>query len=216
MQEAWFIRHGQSESNAGLSTTAPHLTAITPVGALQSEAIARSIGIEPNLIVTSPFLRARQTAAQTRAAYPNVPFEQWPVQEFTYLSSKKYRGTTFAQRRPMTREYWLRLDPTYRDGNDAETFAELFERIGATLARLRLAEGLTLIFSHGQFMRAIAWRALGDLDSADQRAMRSFSLFRRSLSVPNGAVLKLRFGPGDQIWMSDVITTHIPSEMTTK
>jgi phosphohistidine phosphatase SixA len=37
----------------------------------------------PGLIVTSPYLRARQTAAPTIERFAKVPTEIWPIREFT-------------------------------------------------------------------------------------------------------------------------------------
>jgi len=46
-------------------------------------------------------LRSQQTAAPLIARYPDVPVEQWPIQEFTYLSPEHCHNTTFSERKPL-------------------------------------------------------------------------------------------------------------------
>lgn len=213
--ECWFIRHGQSEANAGHRPPAEHSAGLTAVGELQAEAIARWLPQTPTRIVCSPFLRARQTAEPTIARFPRAPVETWNVQEFTYLESNSYRDTTIVERRPLLSAYWDRLDPKWRDGLDAETFVELFERTEKTLAKLRAHRGLMVVFSHGQFMRAIAWLALCNFSTPQRKAMRSFSRFRLSISVPNGAVIKLHFSNNERPAVTGPDVSHLPSEMTT-
>jgi probable phosphoglycerate mutase len=68
----WLIRHGQSESNAGLPTNGPAVTPLTAIGREQAERVAGAFTEPPALIVASPFIRARQTAEPTRRCFPAV------------------------------------------------------------------------------------------------------------------------------------------------
>ena len=81
MLTIWFIRHAQSESNAGLLTAADAGIALTPYGHAQAACIPAAFAERPTLIVTSPYLRARQTAQPTIDRFPDVPVEEWPIQE---------------------------------------------------------------------------------------------------------------------------------------
>src|SRR5256885_14957070 len=115
MPIVWFIRHAESEANAGLRTTHPDTIRLTRRGLAQAEQIARSFGEQPDLIITSPFLRAQQTAQATHLRYPDAPYEVWPVHEFTFLSSPRWEFSTNHERRPMVTAFWQRQDPHYID-----------------------------------------------------------------------------------------------------
>jgi broad specificity phosphatase PhoE len=58
----WLIRHGQSESNAGLPSTDWRAIPLTTLGRRQAEHVAGVFADPPQFIVTSPYLRASQTA----------------------------------------------------------------------------------------------------------------------------------------------------------
>ena len=66
----WLIRHGQSESNAGLPSADWQGIPLTELGHQQAERIAEVFADPPQLIVSSPYLRAQQTAQPTIARYP--------------------------------------------------------------------------------------------------------------------------------------------------
>lgn len=154
---ATFVRHGQSTGNAGQPT--PDLVAmpLTPLGTSQAREVACSWRHEPTHIVSSPFLRARQTAQPTCVRFPGVPMQIWPIQEFTYLCPATWADTTRAQRRPSVEAYWTRGDPAYLDGEGAESFSQVLRRAEAALARLAALpdDAEVFLFSHGQFMQAV-------------------------------------------------------------
>ncbi|HSF76605.1 MAG TPA: phosphoglycerate mutase family protein, partial [Microcoleus sp.] len=81
----WIIRHGQSQSNAGLATIGPHENALSELGDRQSRCIPTAVKQTPDLIVTSPYLRTQLTAQPLIEKFPHTPVEVWQVQEFTYL-----------------------------------------------------------------------------------------------------------------------------------
>lgn len=85
MPHVRFIRHGQSIANAGAFTADPAGIALSALGHAQAQQLADGLDRAPRLIVSSPFLRAQQTAAPTRLRYPEAASETWPIQEFTYL-----------------------------------------------------------------------------------------------------------------------------------
>lgn len=111
----------------------------------------------PNLIVTSPYLRTKQTAQPTFERFPDVPVEIWPVQEFTYLEPSRWNGTLVRERRERVESYWRECDPEFCDGPGAESFVTLLRRNEDALRTLTtLPPGTEVfIFSHALFMQAI-------------------------------------------------------------
>jgi broad specificity phosphatase PhoE len=150
----WLVRHGQSAANAGLPTPGQEEVPLTPLGLQQAAALAQRIDRAPTLIVVSPFLRARATAAPILQRWPAAHCETWPIQELTYLSPARCRGTTPETRRPMVAEYWKRGDPDYLDASDAETFRSFVERLRQFHQRLAVIDGgFVVAVGHGQFFR---------------------------------------------------------------
>ncbi|MCL1962490.1 MAG: histidine phosphatase family protein, partial [Desulfovibrionaceae bacterium] len=94
--KAVFIRHGQSTGNAGVPCHDLASIELTDLGHEQARDIAGSWTEAPSLIVTSPYLRTRQTAAPTMERFPDVPVEVWPIEEFTYLQPSRWNGTRSA------------------------------------------------------------------------------------------------------------------------
>jgi probable phosphoglycerate mutase len=190
---AWLIRHGESESNAGLPTNGPAASPLTPLGRAQAERVAVSFSAAPALIVSSPFTRARETAAPTLARFASVPYEEWPVEEFTYLGELHGPNTTAEQRRPYVEAYWQRSDPEYVNGG-GESFRALIARAHAFVERLaeRPEHGTIVVFTHALFMRAVLWSMFTGITEPDEQAMRAFRRFVHSCEIPNGSALGLR------------------------
>jgi broad specificity phosphatase PhoE len=68
-----FIRHAESAANAGLPTTDPGGIPLTENGKVAAGlAAAEYDGPEPDLIVISPYLRARQTSEPFLARFPKA------------------------------------------------------------------------------------------------------------------------------------------------
>jgi broad specificity phosphatase PhoE len=96
----FLIRHGESESNAGLPSADPGSASLTLDGHRQATQIARVLADVPALIVTSPYLRARQTAQPTISRFPAAASRERPVQEFAYLTGRQGRASTATERQP--------------------------------------------------------------------------------------------------------------------
>ena len=172
---AVFVRHGQSTGNVGVPCHDLALIELTEFGRQQAQAVADGWSETPDLIVTSPYLRTRDTAAPTIARFPDTPVEVWPIQEFTYLQPSRWNGSASAARRPYLVNYWKVGDPAYCDGEGAESFSTLLRRAEAALGRLAAlpASSLVYVFSHGQFIQAV--RAVVTLSELDDAAkMRGF------------------------------------------
>lgn len=154
---AVFIRHGQSTGNAGVPCHDLSTIELTELGWRQAREVARGWTEAPTLIVTSPYLRTRQTAEATIQRFPDVPVEVWPIEEFTYLQPSRWNGTRSAERMPHLERYWSGADPAYCDGEGAESFGTLLRRAEAALDRLAAlpSPGPVYVFSHGQFIQAV-------------------------------------------------------------
>lgn len=180
------VRHGESLANAGGTTDDPLAIPLTELGRSQARAVAATWTAAPTLIATSTATRAIDTAAPTRARFPGVAVEAWPVHEFTYLSPRGCVGTTVHDRKAWVQAYWRRADADHRHGDDAETFAEFIVRVDAALARLAALappqrDGVVL-FGHGQFINAMRWRLLRPLEARD---LGSFYAFNTEHAVAN-------------------------------
>jgi broad specificity phosphatase PhoE len=212
MVTVWFIRHAESEANAGLPTRDPASIQITATGKQQAQSIAQFLPQTPSLIVTSPYLRTKQTAAPTVQRFPTARQAEWAIQEFTFLSPPRYCNTTSLQRHPMSQAYWQRCEPFFLDGEGAESFADLLQRVKHTRSQIRqldpVDDPFVIAFSHGRFMRALLWSLLTSPTTINTQAMRQFYAFSQSLSVPNGTILKLQVS-GEDLWVSGLHTAHM-------
>ncbi|MFQ5399171.1 MAG: histidine phosphatase family protein [Anaerolineae bacterium] len=212
MPEIWFIRHGESTSNANLRTTHPADSPLTPQGEREAKSIAASFDHRPDLLIVSPYLRARQTAAPTVARFHPIPQEHWPVQEFTFLAPIRYLNTTGTERIPFARDYWQRNDPQYKDGGEGESFAELMDRVQHVLARLRHPPApFTAVFSHGLFLGALLWSILTGTAEVSPESMERYHYFVRSIHLPNGAIIRASFCNDGAVFLSPFDTSHLSS-----
>ena len=175
MKRVYLVRHGESESNAGLLTSAPHATRITDRGRDQADRFAYGFDQIPQLIVTSPFLRTKQTAVPFRQRFSLAGHEEWPVQEFIQLTPGHWEGTTHEERMPKINEYWERADPTYVDGED---------RI--------------VVFTHGHFMQATLWHMIFEPKAPTSESMRRFIRFADATPIDNTAMIPLTY---DRHWL---------------
>jgi broad specificity phosphatase PhoE len=190
----WLVRHGQSAANAGLPAVGHADTPLTELGRSQAREVAQRVDRRPDLLIVSPFLRAHETAQPIRERWPDVPSEVWPIQELTYLSPERCRGTTAATRRPWIEAYWQRCDPDYLDGPDAECFRAFMGRLSDFHRRLSaLASPFVIAVGHGQFFRAYLWGRDEDFATTPQR-MRDYRLAETARPMANGEVIELQGG----------------------
>ena len=185
------LRHGQSTANAGASTTDPAKIPLSETGHSQARRWAESLEQPPSLIVVSPFLRARQTAAPLQDRFPNVPMEIWPIHEFTYLSPIKSAGTTAAQRRPRVESYWAAGDVNFEDGDGAESFAMFMTRVNAAKHKLEALQAVeaqyVVCVGHGQFWQALRAVMQGSIVEINADAMRHFKHLEENEAMANAS-----------------------------
>ncbi len=172
------VRHGQSLANAG-GKTADHISnPLTELGHAQSKNFAERLDCKPTFFITSPFLRAQQTAEPLRQQYPDVPVEEWPIHEFTFLNPSRHKDTSEEDRQPHVDAYWQRDDPSHIDGPGAESFTLFLDRAREAIHQLetRNPGGCIVIFTHGYFMQAFRLVLLFP-DATDAELMSNFRRF---------------------------------------
>lgn len=212
MSTFWFIRHGESESNANMRTVHPARSALTARGKMEASAVVDAFSEKPSLIVSSPYLRAQQTAEPLRHHFNPLPYREWAVEEFTYLSPVRYLHTTGTERWPYVVEYWKRNDPHFKDGDEGESFAELMGRVKATISRLQeqTADKL-VIFSHGLFLSALLLHSLTGITATTPDAMIRFRRFARAMQIPNCSILKASTAADGALLFAGFDTAHLAS-----
>jgi 2,3-bisphosphoglycerate-dependent phosphoglycerate mutase len=213
MPTVLFIRHAESEANAGQPTAHPATIKITSKGMEQADSIASFFTREPNLIITSPYKRTIETAQPTFARFPHAPHEEWPVEEFTYLAPLDTL-TTSIERKPMVEAFWQQDDPSYVDGDKAESFAAFIGRVQDVIKRLRQTKkDYITVFSHEQFICAIQWLFLKDKlepgATLCSNGKKQFKDFLTMCRLPNGAILSVHLQDGDETWIRSIITSHL-------
>ncbi len=209
MATVCLIRHGESEANAGLPTFEPANIKLTEKGHQQAKQVANYFTQQPDLIVTSPYIRTKQTAQYTIERFSSTPQIEWLVQEFNYLASEHRINTTLEQRRPMAEA----CDPFYRDGTDGESFAEMIKRVQILREKIILLDDeFVAVFTHGLFMKAFLWVLLTNSVEVSSTIMAQVRGFMESLPIPNGGIVKLEYQNSD-IWVSGLTISHLQLQM---
>jgi 2,3-bisphosphoglycerate-dependent phosphoglycerate mutase len=197
MPTVFLIRHGESQSNAGLATPNPESVELTDRGWKQAKDISDYLEfakLRPNLIVTSSYQRTKQTAAMTTLAFPDSPEEEWSVKEFTYLSSWLKENSTVEDRRPFADGYWQIADPTLVDGPGSESFAQFIDRVRDFKALLESTKHSTIaIFSHEQFISAFTWLLERGEVTPTSEEMSEYRSYLLDHPLPNGAIVHAKF-----------------------
>lgn len=150
----WFARHGESDAHIGKAAAHTEEIHLSRAGKRQAEEIISDFPRPPDQIISSPYMRAWETASATLRRFPGTPHAIWPVQEFTYLGSQAGVYSTRSERHLLVNEYWRRGDPTYQDGN-GESFAQFIQRARTAIRQLKRLDGFIVVFTHEQFIRAI-------------------------------------------------------------
>ena len=159
------VRHGESEGNRDRRFTSSHLTPLTELGREQALTAARWIAehCQPELVVVSPFLRARQTGA--------IIAEQLglPVEVEADLR-ERHMGLLAGQPYGLTRrQSHLRPQPVLAvAAGGGENFEDVKARAGAVLdRRAQSHRGRQLVVvSHGGVMSALWAHASGSWERA--------------------------------------------------
>lgn len=201
MKTVRLTRHGESAANAGAASRDHASIPLTDKGIRQAQCVARSFAHAPALIVASAFSRAQDTARATAAVYPCVPFETWPIEEFTYLEPARCVNTTVAQRQGWVQAYWNKAQPCYSDGAGAESFMAFIARAQSFLERLAAHPAQHIaVFSHGQFLSAVAWLLERKPQHIDSHAMTQWRAYEIENHLANGWGYQLCREHGAAAW----------------
>lgn len=145
----WLVRHAETEwSRSGQHTSVTDLP-LTEDGVRVARELGNKLGeVEFDLVVTSPRQRARHTAEL--AGFPDATVDEDLV-EWAY---GEYEGITTVEIRKTVPGWTVWTHPS----PGGETAEQVTERLDRAVARLREAEGRTLVFGHGHALRALAMR----------------------------------------------------------
>jgi broad specificity phosphatase PhoE len=150
------VRHAESEGNRDRVFTLTPEVPLTDAGREQARAAAARIAARfaPLAIVSSPYVRARQTA-QILAEVLAVPVSiEHDLHERSYgaLAGQPYSALRDADWDPAA--YWL-----WRPPGGGETLVDVARRAGAVLDRVARGApgGDVVVVSHGAVMHAL-WR----------------------------------------------------------
>ncbi|WP_328917354.1 MULTISPECIES: histidine phosphatase family protein [unclassified Streptomyces] len=160
MGELVLVRHGETEwSRSGQHTSYTDLP-LTPDGEEQARTLAPLLA-SPNVarVLTSPMLRARQTAKLAGLGRARVDPD---LREWDYGG---YEGVTSLDIHRARPDWDLWRDGVIPgpEGHPGETAAEVGERADRVLARAEadLADGDVVLVAHAHLLRVLTARRLG-------------------------------------------------------
>lgn len=203
MAEIWFIRHGESVSNAGGHSETVESIPLTENGHRQAHETAANLSFAPDLIVTSPFMRTQQTAAPCIARFPQAVHETWQIHEFTFLEPKKYKGTTRFDRTPHADAYFDRNDPDHIEGPGAESFNQLLTRIHDMIDKLNKSpHARIVVFAHGYLMHTLEIM-LKEPHLTSAELMQRLNGTRKGAHMPNMHIIRAHTTNGNLTLAND-------------
>jgi len=152
MTRLYAVRHGETEWSLSTRHTGRTDIPLTDHGREQAKKIGDALsGREFALVLTSPFSRARDTAAI--AGYADAEVDD-DLREWDYGD---YEGRTTLDIRE-DRPGWFLWDDGVPNG---ETIDAVVARADRVIARVRALDGDALVFAHGHLLRVLATRWLG-------------------------------------------------------
>jgi len=195
-KKIWFIRHGESLANADENFKSDSFggrsISLSERGEKQAEELLKHFSDAPDLLITSPYVRTKETAKPLTSKYPDIQHEEWPIHEFTYLSRKRCQNTTFLDREPWKDEYWEKSNPEHRDGDGAESFIDFMERVRDTIEKIKKRnENFIVLFSHNYTIVAIKYILERNPKEITPEVMRDFKKYFKENPVPNATKVEL-------------------------
>jgi alpha-ribazole phosphatase len=184
----YLIRHGQSQANVGGITLENPLVPLTALGELQARTLAPLLPATAPQIWSSPFKRARDTAAPYCTRLEQTAAIHDDLREFETIDTRQMTGSLFSARDAMVTRYWVKSEPDHRSGPAAETFREFHERV--TRVRKEFLPSLphgTVIFGHGMWMALLFWQMYG-FEKVDRLGMTLFRRYQLGFPTPNTCV----------------------------
>ena len=185
-----FIRHGESQANAGGISQQQHTIALTEKGHQQARDVVNFLPTQPAKVFTSAFLRTQETAVPYCAISGVSPTVDAQLNEFHILSHELIAGMDGQSRKVMANDYWCAADLEKRMGAMADTFYEFACRVSTWINTLDDFADNTVIFGHGMWLGMLKWQLAGNTvhSSAD---MAAYYAFQKELALENCAVSKI-------------------------
>jgi alpha-ribazole phosphatase len=206
-----FVRHAESQANAGGVTMPNAVIPLSLRGQAQAAQLPEALAVFPSQVLVSGFLRTHQTSAPF-CAHRRILAQEHPLlHEFCTLDPALIAGLDAVGRRPIVEDYWARADPDIRMGaGEAESFHTFAGRVEAFLDQMHALEDGTLVFGHGMWLALLVWRVLG-FRSQGSAAMRKFRQFQLALPMPNCAqYVFAREGSGHWSVRYDAVSLNVP------
>ena len=216
MKRFVLIRHGQSEDNAGISSSGQGKTRLTDKGKQQAKVTGEHWREAPDLIVISPYIRTEQTAAPTIRRYPDVPVETWPIEEFRQLSAARYEGVNSQERWAHYDAHWAKKDPDFKDGDGigAESIREFTKRLDQLEKDLVNTDfNLAYIFCHGMFLRAFMLRHIWGSTRPMTEKIDTFYTAFRAWHYPNCGTVKGTIVEDGSMQLGNISIAHVPRNL---
>ena len=197
-RKIWFIRHAQSLTNADTNIKSDDFgggsVSLSELGLKQAEDLASIFLIPPDLLITSFYVRTKQTAAPLIKKFPGILQEEWKIHEFTYLSKEKCFNTTFSERRVWRDKFWQKADPMYCDGEGAESFTDFMNRLEDAIEKLKKSRGkFVVLFSHEYVILAVKYLLEKKPKKITHKEMKDFRDYCLLNKIPNIGKLEIKF-----------------------
>jgi broad specificity phosphatase PhoE len=150
--ELWVIRHGETEWSRDGKHTSHTEVELTPEGEQVARGLAKRLdGVDFDLVLTSPRVRARRTAEL--AGFPDAHVED----DLTEWDYGQYEGITTSEIREQVPGWTVWTHPC----PGGETAEQVSRRLDRVVSKVRSHGGRVLVFSHGHASRGLAARWLG-------------------------------------------------------
>jgi broad specificity phosphatase PhoE len=157
----YFIRHGQSVANP-LPLFQGEESELSDLGRQQADKLGDKLAkINPQILITSPYIRARQTCdiiarhTGSRIEYSDLFIER--------VKPSSIKGMAFGD--PVAEKIWSEYSESFYNPDikieDGENYFELSNRINRSLDYLlNLEEQSIAVVTHGNFLRTLAMLVL--------------------------------------------------------
>jgi len=197
----YFLRHGETEWNAGGRWCGRTDVPLSDVGRRQAESLARRMKtISVEALYSSPLVRALETARMVGQA---IGLEPWVDQRLVELNYGAWEGRPFEEvKRTMPAVYqaWD-ADPAHVAPPEGETGLQLIERVTPFLAELaqKYQHGNVVVVCHRTVCRLLACHIMGV----------PLSEYRHRVAMENGAlnIFETREGKWHVVKLND--TSHL-------
>ena len=203
----YFIRHGESELNAK-QIHQDKSVKLTAKGIQQAHNVAdRFIDVPIDVILSSPFVRAKQTA-DIISEKLNIPVELNPllseIKRPTEIEGKHINDPQVVRIKNVIRKNWE--NPEFRY-SDEENFHELKSRAKKIINELsKLNKDHVLVVTHGYMIGiTLSFLTFGD----DLRSREVFSI-RKLFSLSNTGVTVFKFEDNNWKLITWNDVTHLP------